>query len=441
MIALPFARGQRYAVMGLDKSGLPAVKALLAAGAQVSAWDDNPAQLTIAQSLGAQIEDLSSVDPRHYTGLVLTPGIPHRLPKPHPVATNFKDCPILCDIELFAQTQPVARIVGITGTDGKSTTTALIGHILKNAGVPCAVGGNFGTSPLDLPDLPRTGVYVLELSSYQLERCPSLAVDIGILLNLTPDHLDRHGDMAGYAAAKANLFKTHKPGAMAIYGTEDHYTQGIGEAARHRGWTGVALTIADTHRGLNLLSLPTLQGAHNRQNAIAAIETCVALGLGLSAIEAGLMDFPGLPHRQQYVAQLENIAFINDSKATNANAASKALGCFDNIYWIAGGQPKTGGLTGLESYIPRIRQAFLIGQAEDEFASWCAQNNLGHQRCGTLEQAVAAAVSAARRDNPANAVILLSPACASWDQFKSYEHRGQTFIALAQAHAQEAKQA
>lgn len=453
MISLPFAKDKHYAVMGLDKSGLPAVQALLAAGAKVTAWDDNPAQLEAAKAAGAEIADLSTVDAKPFDALVLTPGIPHYLPHSHPAAANFILChpresgdpsqstpslpldsrfrgndysKIICDIELFAQSQPKARVVAVTGTDGKSTTSALIHHIITSAGVACAIGGNFGQSPLALPELPPEGVYVLELSSYQLERCPSLAVDVAVWLNLTPDHLDRHGDMAGYAAAKANIYKNPRPGALAIYGTDDKWTLTAGQNAQ--GFTQVPLVVASCHVGIELLHLPTLKGAHNRQNAIAAVEACRALGLSRAAIQAGLESFPGLPHRQQLVARRGALEFINDSKATNANATSKALGCFDNIYWIAGGRAKAGGLNGLESYIPRIRKAFLIGEAEVDFAAWCSQNGLDFSRCGTLENAMTEAVKAAQ----GSGVVLLSPACASLDQFKSYEQRGELFTQLAQ---------
>jgi UDP-N-acetylmuramoylalanine--D-glutamate ligase len=426
MISLPFAKDKHYAVMGLDKSGLPAVQALLAAGAKVTAWDDNPAQLEAARAAGAEIADLSNADAAAFEALVLTPGIAHNLPKPHPVAANFAGKPIICDIELFARSQPKARVVAVTGTDGKSTTTALIHHILQQANIPTAIGGNFGASPLARPDLPPEGVYVLELSSYQLERCPSLALDVAIWLNLTPDHLERHGDMAGYARAKANIFNNPKLGAVAIYGTDDKWTQTAGQNAQ--GFTQVPLVVVSCHVGIELLYLPALKGAHNRQNAIAAVEACRALGLSRTEIQTGLESFTGLPHRQQKVGTLGELIFINDSKATNANAASKALGTFDEIYWIAGGKPKASGLAGLESYIPRIRKAFLIGEAEAEFAAWCTTNSLSFERCGTLDKAVTAAVSAAQ----GRGVILLSPACASWDQFKSYEHRGELFTQLAQ---------
>jgi UDP-N-acetylmuramoylalanine--D-glutamate ligase len=430
MIDLSYAKGQHYAVMGLDKSGLPAVRALLAAGAKVTAWDDNSAQRDAVAALGAELADLSTVDTADYAALVLTPGIAHKLPQPHPVAARFAGKPIICDIELFARSQPTARIIGITGTDGKSTTTALITHILQQAGIKAEAGGNFGRSPLEIEPLPADGVYVLELSSYQLERCPSLALDIAIILNLTPDHLERHGDMDGYATAKAHIFAKAKGYApTAIYGTTDKYSIAMGEAAAGRGWRGVPLVAAEHYEGIDLMQLPTLQGEHNRQNALAAIEACQALGLSLASIGQALRSYPGLPHRQQLIATFDGVRFINDSKATNANATSKALACYDNIYWIIGGQPKAGGLSGLESFAPRIRKAYAIGQAEAEFAAWCEKNNIACERCGTLDVAVTRAASDATKD----ASVLLSPACASWDQYKSYEHRGTHFAELVEA--------
>ena len=456
MIDLGNLAGTHYAIMGLDKSGLPAVRALLAAGAQVTAWDDNADKRTAVEALGARISELTSCEAAHFQALILTPGIPHQLPQPHPVAAHFAaaQVPIICDIELFARTTPRGRLIGITGTDGKSTTTALITHILQQAGRHAVMAGNIGTSPLALDAADYT---VLELSSYQLERCPSLQLDVAICLNLTRDHLERHGDMDGYAAAKANIFKQPRPGALAICGSDDAYTVALGQQAQRHGFTlhSIVRPADGIYKGIDLAQLPTLRGAHNWQNAIAAIECALHLGLSLPEIEQGLRSYPGLPHRQQKVGQQKVgqqkigqaglLTYINDSKATNANATSKALGSFNNIYWIAGGQPKVGGLSGLESWVPRIRKAYLIGQAQDEFATWCAANQLPFALCGTLDQATRQAshdAQAALSAQPGEATILLSPACASWDQFKSYEHRGETFAALVSALLQpEAKSA
>lgn len=413
---------QTFAVMGLDKSGLASVAFLLAEGCRVLAWDDNPAQRERASALGAEITDLaqSSCD----CELVLTPGIGYN----HPVAQRFKS--IISDIELFARANPAARIVGVTGTNGKSTTSALIHHILKNAGIKAEIGGNFGTSPLALP---KADVYVLELSSYQLERCPSLRVEVGIMLNLTPDHLERHGDMEGYAKAKARLFVNGA--GTAIYGTDDAWTIATGEAAAKHGWKPAPLHVPADGRfeGYDLAQYKTLPGAHNWQNALAAIFACRALGLTDSVIHAGLSDFPGLPHRQQHVARVQGIDFINDSKATNADATARALGCYDRIYWIAGGRPKAGGLNGLERYMPRIARAFLIGEAASDFARWL-DGKAPYELCGDLRTATTQAYKAARQEG---GVVLLSPACASLDQFKNYEERGNLFADYALSLAKE----
>lgn len=428
MIDLGQKAGQSYAVMGLDRSGLATVKALRAAGATVLADDDNPAQVEKAVALGATAAKLREASLEGLSALVLTPGIPHHLPEPHPVAARFSAAgiPIIGDIELFAQSQPKARIVGITGTNGKSTTTALITHILKTAGVETAVGGNFGIPALDLPMLDAKGVYVLELSSYQLERCPSLSVDVGIMLNLTSDHLDRHGDMAGYAAAKAHLFDHPRKGAVALCG-EDAGSQQLGQHAKANGFD--LHTIIVPAEG-PLTQVATLPGAHNWQNAEAAHLACGALGLTQAQILQGIKTYPGLDHRQQLVGNAQGIRFINDSKATNADAAAKALGCYEHIYWIIGGKAKPGGLNGLEAYMPRIRRAFLIGAATDEFAAWL-EGRAPYERCGDLATATELAFATAMAEGHKDAVVLLSPACASFDQFRSYEERGQRFAALA----------
>lgn len=431
MIALADMTGKTYAVMGLDRSGLASVRALCAAGARVLADDDKPGQVEKAVAAGAVSAKLSEVPLEGITALVLTPGIPHRLPRPHSIAARFiaANIPVIGDIELFAQSHPAARIVGITGTNGKSTTTALITHILQSAGIEVAVGGNFGIGVLDLPVLPASGVYVLELSSYQLERCPSLAVDVGIMLNLTSDHLDRHGDMAGYAEAKANLFARPRGLATAICGADDEWSRAIGEKAAANGFHFQVISVPRTGP---LTEIKTLPGSHNWQNAEAARLACHTLGLDEAQILAGLNSYPGLDHRQQLVGTTQDIHFVNDSKATNADATAKALGCYNNIYWIIGGKPKPGGLAGLEEFMPRIRHAFLIGEATEEFAAWL-NGKITYERCGELATATACAFATALAEGHKDAVVLLSPACASFDQFRSFEERGVTFAALARA--------
>ncbi len=434
-----------YAVMGLDKSGLAAVQYLVAKGCRVLAWDDNPRQLDRAQALGAEPTNLA--EGSYDCPLVLTPGIGLT----HPVAQRFKE--VIGDIELFVRDNPEARLVGITGTNGKSTTTALIHHILTSAGVNAAIGGNFGTSPLALP---KADVYVIELSSYQLERCPSLKVEVGVMLNLTPDHLERHGDMQGYADAKAKLFAKARPGAVAVFNEDDAWATLIGERAiaagfmpsristKHEGGllavTGVNGQLR--HQGNLVLNLksdaPTLPGEHNWQNTCAAFAACHALNVAVADIATGIKTFPGLAHRQQLVAERAGVRYVNDSKATNADATSKALGCYENIYWIIGGRAKAGGLDGLEGYMPRIRKAYIIGECAAEFGTWCAANNVAFEQCGTLDVATRKAVQHAQADTLAGAVVLLSPACASLDQFKGYEERGTVFMSYVNTLLQEA---
>lgn len=449
MIDLGDYKGQTLAIMGLDRSGLPAVRALKAAGARILAWDDNEEQHKAAREAGAEILDLRTADITGLKTLILSPGIPHRLPSPHPIAARFIEAgaEIICDIELFARSNPLARVIGITGTNGKSTTTALIGHILKSAGIKTAVGGNIGTSALGLPMLGAEGVYVLELSSYQLERSPSLALDVAVMLNLSPDHLSRHGDLEGYRLAKAAIFKNPRApanpervdgptGAMpattslrkhestAVYGIDDPETKRTGETLK--GWTLAPITASNAP---DLSISPNLKGSHNAQNAAAAFASCRALGLSKAQILTALQTYPGLPHRQQLIANADNLRYINDSKATNADSAARALACYDEIYWIAGGRPKETGLEGLETYMPRVRRAFLIGEAEADFARWC-EGKVPYERCGNLSTAVRRAAATAKAERRENAVVLLSPACASWDQFRSFEHRGEAFAAL-----------
>jgi UDP-N-acetylmuramoylalanine--D-glutamate ligase len=368
-------------------------------------------------------------------------------------AAKAAGVPIIGDIELLALAHRPARFVGITGTNGKSTTTALIAHICAlDAGVPMAVGGNLGFPVVDLQALPAAGRYVLELSSYQLELAPSLACDVGILLNLSPDHLDRHGGMEGYVAAKVRLFDGQGANATAVIGVDDAWSRAVYEQVADRAlqrmvpvsgqgpvsggiYAQGGMLVDDTagrDRVVMALSdAAALPGAHNHQNAAAAYAACVALGVPEAVIVQGLRSFPGLAHRQQRVGQIDGIAFVNDSKATNPDAASKALSCYGRIYWIAGGRAKVGAsMQPMEPFLTHVREAFLIGEAEQQFADWLSHEGVAHQLCGTLEAATFAALAAARRDG-AGGVVLLSPACASWDQFRNFEHRGDSFAALA----------
>jgi len=446
--------GRAMAVVGLAKSGISAARSLAAGGAEVWAWDDAAAARAAAHAAGLMVVEPATFDWSRLAAVVLSPGIPLTHPQPHGVVARARAhaVPVFGDLELFARTRPVARIAGVTGTNGKSTTTALIGHLLAAAGLPVAVGGNLGIPVLDLPPLDASGVYVLELSSYQLDLTQSLLCDVAVLLNLTPDHLDRHGGMAGYVAAKRAIFRGC---GTAIVGIDDADSRGVREALATQGGPAViaisargplppgepgifaregllyategeaARAIADLHVA------PALRGEHNMQNAAAALAAVRALGVPLETVAAGLASFPGLAHRLQEVAVIDGIRFVNDSKATNGESAARALACFREVYWIVGGRPKAGGLAACAPYLDHVRQAFLIGEAAPAFAEALA----GKVPCtvaGELQTAVDAAYRAARRTG-AEAVVLLSPACASFDQWPNFEARGAAFAGMAAA--------
>ncbi len=420
------------AVLGLARSGVAAALALQAGGKTVLAWDDQPAARDAAAKAGVMISDLSQADWSKISALSLSPGIPHSFPTPNAIVAAAKaaNCPILSDNELLARAIKGSgvRLVGITGTNGKSTTTALIGHLLKSAGMKVEIGGNLGIGSLALAPLPSDGVYVLELSSYQLELMPTAVFDVAVLLNVSPDHLDRHGGMEGYVAAKRRLFDGQQPGQVAIVGDDDDWCRTIAAELAKRPVTLVR--IDPDHPGCDLSSAKTLPGRHNAQNAAAAIAVGRALGVDDAALQAGLNSFPGLRHRQQLVATLSGVAFVNDSKATNADATANALGCYDAIYWIAGGVAKAGGVESLRKFFPRLRHSYLIGAAASDFSATLGDSP--HSLCGDLSAAVALAFAQARRDHVAGAVVLLSPACASFDQYDNFERRGDHFIDLVE---------
>jgi UDP-N-acetylmuramoylalanine--D-glutamate ligase len=414
--------GQRYAVVGLGRNGLPAALALAGMGAEVCVWDDGEAARN------------ASPFPLHdpalgyggFDALVLSPGIPHTHPAPHPAAEAARAAgiPILSDAELLFQAVrragSTARFAGITGTNGKSTTTALLHHILVNAGVESAAGGNLGTAALALPLLGDTGVYVLEMSSYMLERLTTLRFDVAALLNLSPDHLDRHGGMDGYIAAKRHIFDRQTSSDTAVLGIDDELTAGLAST--------LGCTPISGRTPLPPEEAPALPGLHNAQNAAAAAAMARALGVPDAAIAAGVKSFPGLPHRQQRVAERNGVTWINDSKATNADAAARALACYDRVIWIAGGQSKAGGIEPLAAFFPRIAHALLIGRDAPILAATLAAHGVSHSVPCTLECAVAAAARLAPRLDATT--VLLSPACASWDQFVSFEARGDRFADL-----------
>ena len=454
-IRIPAMAGQTVAVFGLAKSGLSAARALAASGAEVWAWDDSAGQRDQARAAGIPLVDLQACDWSKPSALVLSPGVPHKFPKPHPVAAlaAARRCPIIGDIELMARARLGARFIGITGTNGKSTTTALIGHILKSAGLSTEVGGNLGTPALDLAPLGRDGTYVLEMSSYQLELTPTLVFDVAVLLNITPDHLDRHGGMDGYIAAKARIFQRQRAPQAAVIGVDDAHSCGlksrIAAAGQQvvipisanrwiakgvyadKGWL-VDDRAGHAERVLNLSEAPRLPGQHNWQNAAAAFAACAAIGLDTAAIVAGIKSYPGLAHRQELIATIGDVSYINDSKATNADATAKALACYQPIYWILGGRAKETGLDGLEPFYPRVAHAFLIGEASERFAA-TLDGRVAYSRCGTLAAALSAAHRQAQAERKRGATVLLSPAAASFDQFANFEERGEVFRQLIQA--------
>ncbi len=414
--------GKPVAVMGLGISNLAAIKALRAAGADIAAWDDNEEKRHAA---GVPTKDLAHEDMSAYGCLLLTPGIPLT----HPAAQKARDAGIdvLCDLEILHRCAHGCKVVGITGTNGKSTTTALTHHVLKECGVPAVMGGNIGHAALDmtLPDA-NDAVIVLEISSYQADLCPSFAPDIAVLLNITPDHIDHHGSMENYAAAKAKMFRGAGAG---VIGLDDEQCERIYARLEKDGARElVGISVDSLPEEIYNLDAPALPGAHNMQNAAAAFEVARLLGLETQAVLDAIKSFPGLLHRQYLVREIDGVSYINDSKATNAAATSKALGCYDDIYWIVGGRAKDGGLKGLEPYVSRIKKAFLIGEAADDFALWLKENDVAYENCAIMDNAVTAAHQSAQAAG--QGTVLLSPACASFDQFNSFEQRGAVFTAL-----------
>jgi UDP-N-acetylmuramoylalanine--D-glutamate ligase len=450
MLAVPSMHDRTVAVLGLGRSGLSVCRALAESGARVWAWDDAYERRAGAAAAGTPIVDLALCNWARVDRLVLSPGIAHRYPRPHRVVRLARDAgvEVLGDIELLAENQPKRRIVGITGTNGKSTTTALVGALLRAAGIGVQVGGNIGLPVLDLWPKPCDDIYVLELSSYQLELTEHLACAVAVILNLTPDHLDRHGGMAGYVEAKKRIFRNQGANDWAVIGVDDAYGQAlVSELARDRRVLPVVVgrrlergvyvmdgllhdaIDAPAREVADLRPIPSLQGAHNWQNAAAAYAAVRALGVAPETIAAGLHQFAGLAHRMEQVGVVAGVRYVNDSKATNPEAAARALACFDRIYWIAGGRPKEGGLDPVWPFLDRVRHAYLIGEAAPRFAEALA-GRVACSRSGDLASAFAAATAAARRDAGAEPVVLLTPACASFDQFTDFEARGEAFKAL-----------
>ena len=443
--------GRKVALFGLGGSGLATVRALIAGGADVLAWDDSPESRAKAQDQGITVFDLSEADFSEFAALILAPGVPLTHPAPHWTVDKAQGAgiPVIGDIELFCQERravaPGAPFVAITGTNGKSTTTALIAHILAAAGRDVQMGGNIGTAILSLAPPAPDRIHVIELSSFQIDLTPSLDPGIGILLNITPDHLDRHGTLADYAAIKARLVAGSD---LAIVGIDDDPSRAIaagitGPRMRvHVGTPEAGFDGYSAREGrvfgpdgaeiADLVGIGSLRGAHNWQNAAVAAACVRALGVSDAELVAGLKSFPGLPHRMEEVGRRGPVLFVNDSKATNADSTEKALTAFRDIHWILGGKAKEGGIAPLAPLFDRVAHAYLIGAASDAFAA-TLEGRVPYTACGTLAVATEAAARAAANSAAPEPVVLLSPACASYDQFRSFEDRGDQFRNLVRA--------
>lgn len=454
MIPVRGFEDKTVAVFGLGRTGLTAARALIAGGAKVALWDEKPASREAAAAEGFPVVDLETADWSQFAALMLSPGVPLTHPKPHWTVTKAKAAgvEVLGDVELFARTVNAApvhkrpKIIAITGTNGKSTTTALVGHLCASAGRDTRVGGNIGLGVLGLEDMHGGAVYVLELSSYQLDLTSSLKPDAVVLLNISPDHLDRHGGMDGYITAKRRIFLNQGKGDTAIIGVDDPWCQQIcteiTAANRRTIWPisagkamgrGVyalqgVLYDATGERVVevaDLLRARSLPGRHNWQNAAAAYAAARAIGIPIQQAVEGLMTFPGLAHRMETVGKIGKVRFVNDSKATNADAARQAMASYPKFYWIGGGVAKAGGIDDLKDLFPRIAKAYLIGEAADAFATTLA-GKAEVKMSGTLEKAVQQAYADAAASGE-EAIVLLSPACASFDQFSDFEARGEAF--------------
>jgi UDP-N-acetylmuramoylalanine--D-glutamate ligase len=428
VIASDAFAGKKYAVLGLARSGVATVEALAASGAEVMAWD-NREEARAAVADKARIADPMSNALYGYSGVVVSPGVPINR---HPIAERARAAkvPLIGDIELFAQARaglPEHRVVGITGTNGKSTTTALIHHIVKSAGLPSLMGGNIGLPILAQDPLPTGGVYVLELSSYQIDLTQSLDCDVSVLLNITPDHLDRYDGMEDYAGSKARLFAMQSSDHAAVIAAEDDYTRAIAGQVEGKRILVSSNDVKDQSRW------PALQGPHNAQNAAAAVAVARSLGIDDAVIAEALATYPGLPHRMERVGEKHGVLFVNDSKATNPTSTAPALAAFPpapekRLHWILGGQAKTDDLDACEPWFGNVRAAYTIGEAGPLFAGLLGQH-MPVTECGQLDTAVVAAAGVA---SPGE-VVLLSPACASFDQFTDYEARGEAFRTAVEA--------
>jgi UDP-N-acetylmuramoylalanine--D-glutamate ligase len=445
-------------VFGLARTGMGAIKSLRAGGACVYAWDDRKEAQREASAEGATVIPFADWPWKKLKALVLSPGVPLTHPAPHDIVLKAKSAgvEIIGDMEIFAReigADPAvpgrSPVIAVTGTNGKSTTTALIGHILAESGFDVQVGGNIGKAVLELDPPGSKTIYVLELSSYQIDLAPGLVPDVSVLSNITPDHIDRHGTLENYAAVKARLLKQTSKSGQIVIGVDDALTSSI--FTRHAGNGGPpavpvsvgkvlgrgvfvvdgALYDAQGQRATKVMDLATaahLPGAHNWQNAALAYAATRPYVKDSRVVAEAIVSFPGLAHRMEDVARIGNVRFVNDSKATNADAAARALVCYADIFWIAGGKAKEGGIESLKPFFPRIRKTYLIGEAAGAFADTLA-GSVTFEDSGTLESAVRSAAADAALSGLPAPVVLLSPACASFDQFRDFEQRGDAFRA------------
>lgn len=455
MIDLSSHAGDSIAVFGLGRSGISASLALAAGGAEVNAWDDDPARRQEAEALGVPLNDLYRIEWEGIRSMVLSPGVPLTFPAPHPLVARalIARIELLGDMELFARSRPAGRVVGVTGTNGKSTTAALIAHLLESAGRKVQLGGNIGTPVLELEPMDKNGIYVLEMSSFQLDLVRTLVSDVAVLLNISPDHIERHGDFSNYIASKTRIFSRRASKQVSVVGIDDDVCRRIhAELAGRRGRTIMPVSVqrriprgihvrdgvlVDETKGkpveiADLGPVRSLLGTHNWQNAAAAYATVRALGLAGNEVADAFRSFRGLRHRQECVGTIERVTFVNDSKATNAGAAARGLACYDNIYWIAGGRAKEGGIATLSPHFPRMAHAFLIGEAAGALAQ-TLEGRVPYTICEELAAAVTAAADMALAERRLDPVVLLSPACASFDQFADFEERGDRFRELVAA--------
>ncbi len=462
MIASRAFANRTVAVFGLARTGLGAVRSLVAGGTHVIAWDDSSTARDLGGQEGAELMPWREWPWEKISALVLSPGVPLTHPAPHGVVVhaNQAKVPVIGDVELFArEIRPdsnapgKAPVIAITGTNGKSTTTALVGHILKSCGFDAQIGGNIGNSVLELSLPSAKTIYVLEMSSFQIDLAPGLRPDITLLSNLSPDHIDRHGSMDQYAAIKARLLKQTAPGGQMVIGVDDDYSAAIftqlSAAAKNKAVAqaypvsvgkvlGRGLFVVDgalydalggrANKVMEMADAARLPGVHNWQNTALAYGAVKPFISDTKQIIAAIATFPGLAHRMVYVGLIGKAVFINDSKATNADATARALAVYPDIFWIAGGKPKEGGIESLSSFFPRIRKAYLIGEAAPLFAR-TLDGKAPYDMSGTLDKAVDAAARDAVASAAPGPVVLLSPACASYDQFRDFEQRGDAFRA------------